>query len=65
VDQAHRILSSKINLKINYPEKFAKRHLGFLVIKPQSMNFKEDPPRFSKIILDIALGTFKITNRSL
>jgi hypothetical protein len=43
VDQAHEILSSKINPKINYPEKFAKRTLGFLVIKPQSTNFQEDP----------------------
>jgi hypothetical protein len=30
VDQAHRILSSKINLKINYPRKFAKKPLDFL-----------------------------------
>jgi hypothetical protein len=48
VDQDHGILSSKINPKINYPGKFAKRPHGFLVIKPQSMNFQEDPPDFRK-----------------
>jgi hypothetical protein len=48
VDQAHGILSSKINPKINYSQKFVKWPLDFLVIKPQSTNFKEDPPDFQK-----------------
>jgi hypothetical protein len=43
VDQAHKILHSKINPKINNPGKFGKRPLGFVVIKPQSMNCQEDP----------------------
>jgi hypothetical protein len=60
VDQAHKILSSKINPKINYSGKYAKRLLGFLVIKSPSTNFQEDPPPpFSKIILDIVLATSK------
>jgi hypothetical protein len=47
MDQTHVILSTKINLKINCPRKFAKRPLGYIV-KPQSMNFQEDPPDFQK-----------------
>jgi hypothetical protein len=33
VDQAHGILSSKINPKLNYPRNAAKRPLGVFVIK--------------------------------
>jgi hypothetical protein len=58
VDQAHGILSSKINLKIIYPRKFARRPLGFFVIKLQSPNFQEDP-WFSKIFPNISLATFQ------
>jgi hypothetical protein len=43
MDQAHGILSSKINLKINYLGKFAKRPLDFLEIMPRSIKFQEDP----------------------
>jgi hypothetical protein len=57
VDQAHEILNSKINLKINYPGKFAKRPLDFFVIKPQSPNFQEDS-WFKKIFPNIPLATF-------
>jgi hypothetical protein len=43
MDQAHRILSSKINPKFDYSGNFAKRPLGFYEIKPQSTKFQEDP----------------------
>jgi hypothetical protein len=43
MDQAHRILSSKINPKFDYFGNFAKRPLGFYEIKPQSTKFQEDP----------------------
>jgi hypothetical protein len=56
VDQAHGILSPKINLKFDYSENFAKRPLRFFEIKPQSTKFQEDP-WFLKIILNLALAT--------
>jgi hypothetical protein len=57
MDQAHGILSSKMNPEINYPRNFAKRPLDFMVIKSQSPNFQEDP-WFSKIFPNIQLATF-------
>jgi hypothetical protein len=42
-DPAHGFLSSKINLKINYPGNFAKGPLGFFVIKPQSPKISRRP----------------------
>jgi hypothetical protein len=51
------ILSSKINPKINYLENFAKRPLGFIVIRPQFPNSQEDP-WFLKIFPNIHLATF-------
>jgi hypothetical protein len=56
VDQAHEILSSKINPKINYPRKFAKRPLSFFVIKPQSPKLPRRPLVF-KIFPKISLST--------
>jgi hypothetical protein len=56
VDQAYRILRSKINPKFNYSRNFAKRPLDFFRIKPQSTKFQEDP-WFSKIISYLALAT--------
>jgi hypothetical protein len=41
--KAHGFLSSKINPKINYPVNFAKRPLGFFVIKPQSPKISRRP----------------------
>jgi hypothetical protein len=58
MDQAHRILSSKINLKFDYSGNFAKRSLGFFEIKPQSTKISRGPV-ISKIIPDIALATSK------
>jgi hypothetical protein len=49
--------SVKNNPKINYPRKFAKRALGFFIIKPQSPNFLEDL-WFLKIFPNIPLATF-------
>jgi hypothetical protein len=56
VDQAHGIVSSKINPKFDYSRNFAKRPLGFFDIKLQSTKFQEDP-WFSKIIPDLTLAT--------
>jgi hypothetical protein len=56
MDQAHEILSLKINPKFDYSGNFAKRPLGFFEIKPQSTKFQKDP-WFSKIIPDLALAT--------
>jgi hypothetical protein len=36
VDQVHRISLSKINPELENPSHFAKNHLGFFVINPQS-----------------------------
>jgi hypothetical protein len=56
VDQAHEILSSKINLKFDYSRNFAKGPLGFFEIKPQSTKFQQDR-WFSKIIPNLVLAT--------
>jgi hypothetical protein len=56
MDEAHRILSSKINLKFDYFGNFAKRPLDFFEIKLQSTEFPEDL-WFLKIIPDLALAT--------
>jgi hypothetical protein len=47
----------KINPKINYLEKFAKRPLSFFVIKPQSMKILRRPLLF-KIFPKMPLATF-------
>jgi hypothetical protein len=56
MDQAHGIVSSKINPKFDYSRNFTKRPLDFFDIKPQSTKFQEDP-WFLKIIPDLTLAT--------
>jgi hypothetical protein len=58
VDPIHQIFYGKINLKINYREKFAKRPLGFFVIKQQSMKILRRPLVF-KIFPKIPQATFQ------
>jgi hypothetical protein len=41
--QSMHFFHSKINPKINYPENFAKRPLGFFIINPQSPKFPRRP----------------------
>jgi hypothetical protein len=56
--QSMRFFHSKINLKINYPGNFAKRPLGFFVIKPQSLKFPRRPLVF-EIFPKIPQATFQ------
>jgi hypothetical protein len=53
-----QIFQFENNPKINYPRIFAKRSLGFFVIKLQSPNFQEDS-WFLKIFPNIPLATFQ------
>jgi hypothetical protein len=58
VDLVHRIFHCKINTKINYPRKFAKRPLGCFVIKPQSTKILRRPLVF-KIFPKMPVATFQ------
>jgi hypothetical protein len=56
MDQAHGILSSKINLKFNCSRNFATRPLGSLK-STRGRDFALRPLGFSKLIQNLALAT--------